>query len=79
MTMKKLILAGLAAFMLGTAAMIPQAEARCRVNAYGWHCWHPHAWWRHHHCIIKLIGIIRMSGGIIDRDIAQQPSVPITG
>jgi len=47
--MKKLILAGLAAFMLGSAAMIPQAEARCWVNAYGWHCWHPHVWWHHRH------------------------------
>jgi hypothetical protein len=49
-TMKKLVLAGLAAFLLGTAAMVPQAEARCWVNAYGWHCWHPHAWqWHHRH------------------------------
>ena len=48
--MKKLVLAGLAAFLLGTAAMAPQAEARCWVNAYGWHCWHPYAWrWHHRH------------------------------
>jgi hypothetical protein len=49
MMMKKLLLAGVAAALIGTAAMVPQAEARCWVNAYGWHCWHPHAWgWRHH-------------------------------
>jgi hypothetical protein len=48
-TMKKLVLAGLAAVLLSSAAMVPQAEARCWVNAYGWHCWHPHAWWHRHH------------------------------
>jgi hypothetical protein len=47
--MKKLVLAGFAALLIGTSAMVPQAEARCWVNAYGWHCWHPHAWWWHHH------------------------------
>jgi cation transport regulator ChaC len=46
--MKKLVLAGFAAALLGTAAMVPQAEARCWVNAYGSHCWHPHAWYHHH-------------------------------
>ncbi|HUC71639.1 MAG TPA: hypothetical protein VMS01_10645 [Stellaceae bacterium] len=46
--MKKLILAGFAAVLLGTAAMVPQAEARCWVTPYGWHCWHPHAWWWYH-------------------------------
>jgi hypothetical protein len=49
MAMKKLILAGLAAVVLGSAAMVPQAEARCWLNAYGWHCWRPHACQRHHH------------------------------
>jgi hypothetical protein len=54
--MKKLVLAGLAAFLIGTAAMVPQAEARCWWNGYVWQCWHPnnwrwrrHAWWRYHH------------------------------
>ena len=53
--MKKVILAGLAAFMLGTAALSSPAEARCWWNGYSWHCWrayHPYHsawWWRHHH------------------------------
>ncbi len=47
--MKRLILAGFAAVLLGTAAMIPQAEARCWWNGFGWHCWYPHAWYWHHH------------------------------
>ncbi|MBV8120431.1 MAG: hypothetical protein JO081_10920 [Alphaproteobacteria bacterium] len=45
--MRKLILGGLTALLLGTAALIPQAEARCWWNGYSWHCWHPHAWWWH--------------------------------
>ncbi len=47
--MKKLVLAGLTAVLIGSAAMVPQAEARCWVNAYGWHCWHPHAWYHRHY------------------------------
>lgn len=45
--MRKSILGGLAALFLGTAALVPQAEARCWWNGYGWHCAPPHAyWWR---------------------------------
>ncbi|HXC26801.1 MAG TPA: hypothetical protein VNV38_02525 [Stellaceae bacterium] len=47
--MKKLILAGLTAALLGSSALVPQADARCWWNAYGWHCWHPHAWLWHRH------------------------------
>ena len=47
--MKRIMLAGLAAFLLGTAAFAQPAEARCWWNGYSWHCWHPHAWWWHHH------------------------------
>ncbi|MGH7060543.1 MAG: hypothetical protein ACREFH_09175 [Stellaceae bacterium] len=48
--MRKFILAGLAAFLLGTAAMGPPAEARCWWNVHGLHCWYPrHSWWRWHH------------------------------
>jgi hypothetical protein len=48
--MKKIVIATLAAFLLGTAAMAQPAEARCSWNGYARHCWHPHAsWWRHHH------------------------------
>jgi hypothetical protein len=49
--MKNLLLAALAAVTLGSAAMVPQADARCWWNGYGWHCWHPHGWWayRHHY------------------------------
>ncbi len=43
--MKKIVIATLAAFLLGTAAMAQPAEARCWWNGYAWHCWHPHAWW----------------------------------
>ena len=46
--MRNLILGGLTALLLGTAALVPQAEARCWWNGYGWHCWHPHAWWWGH-------------------------------
>jgi hypothetical protein len=47
--MKKLILAAFAAILLGSATLVPQAEARCWWNGYGWHCWYPHAWWWHRH------------------------------
>lgn len=47
--MKRLLLAGLAAVLLGSATMIPQAEARCWWNGFGWHCWYPHAWYWHHY------------------------------
>jgi hypothetical protein len=42
--MKKIVIATLAAFLLGTAALSSPAEARC-----WWQCWHPHAWYHHHH------------------------------
>ena len=47
--MKRIVLVGLTAFLLGTAALALPAEARCWWNGYAWHCWHPHAWWRYHH------------------------------
>ena len=47
--MKRFLLAGFAAALLATATMVPQAEARCWWNGYGWHCWYPHAWYWHHH------------------------------
>jgi hypothetical protein len=48
--MRKIVIATLAAFLLGTAAMAQPAEARCWWNGYAWHCSHPHSWWwRHHH------------------------------
>jgi hypothetical protein len=49
--MRKIILAALAVVLLGSTALAPPAEARCWWNGYGWHCWHPHAWWwrRHHY------------------------------
>jgi hypothetical protein len=47
--MRKLLFGGLAALLLGSAALVPQAEARCWWNGYGWHCWHPHVYWWHPH------------------------------
>ena len=49
--MKKIVIASLAAFLLGTAALSTPAEARCWWNGYAWHCSRPHhAWgWRNHH------------------------------
>jgi len=48
--MRKILLAALAAVLLGSATLASPAEARCWWDGYGWHCWHPHAWWwRHHH------------------------------
>jgi hypothetical protein len=45
--MRKLLFGGLAALLLGSAALVPQAEARCWWNGFAWHCWHPHAYWWH--------------------------------
>ena len=47
--MKKIVIATLAAFLLGAAVTAQPAEARCEWNGYAWHCWHPYAWWWHHH------------------------------
>ena len=47
--MKKIVLATVAAVLLGTAALARPAEARCWSNGYSWHCWHPHAWYHHHY------------------------------
>jgi hypothetical protein len=47
--MRNLILAGVAAVLLGSAALVPQADARCWWNGYSWHCWYPHAAWWHRH------------------------------
>jgi hypothetical protein len=49
--MRRIIFAGFAAFLLGSAALASPAEARCWSNGYAWHCWHPHGWWgyRHHY------------------------------
>ncbi len=46
--MKKIVIATLAAFVLGTAALSSPAEARCWWNGYAWHCWHPDGGWWHH-------------------------------
>jgi hypothetical protein len=48
-TMKKILLVALTALFIGSAALASPAEAQCWWNAYGWHCWHPHAWWWRHH------------------------------
>jgi hypothetical protein len=47
--MRKIFLATLAALAIGTAAFAQPAEAQCWWNGYSWNCWHPHAWWWHHH------------------------------
>ena len=47
--MKKIVIAALAAFVLGTAALSTPAEARCWWNGYAWHCWHPQDSWRYQH------------------------------
>jgi hypothetical protein len=56
MMMKRMVLGGLITLLLGTAALVPQAEARCWWNGFAWHCayphwWGPHAYWWHpwHH------------------------------
>ena len=41
--MRKIVIATLVAFLLGTAATAQPAEARCWWNGYAWHCWHPHS------------------------------------
>ncbi|MBO0736930.1 MAG: hypothetical protein J2P48_10225 [Alphaproteobacteria bacterium] len=47
--MKRLVLAGLTAFLLGTALLSSPAEARCWWNGFSWQCWHPHPLgWRAH-------------------------------
>jgi hypothetical protein len=45
--MKKIVIASLAAFVLGTAALSTPAEARCWWNGYAWHCWRSHDSWRY--------------------------------
>jgi len=45
--MRRMALGALAAVMLGSAALVPQADARCWWNGYAWHCWHPHGYWWH--------------------------------
>jgi hypothetical protein len=48
--MKKIVLATVAAVLLGTAALASPAEARCWWDGYSVHCWHPHPWYhRHYH------------------------------
>ena len=56
--MKKIVIASLAAFLLGTAALSTPAEARCWWNGYAWDCWRPHHawWWRHHHPYYRHYG-----------------------
>jgi hypothetical protein len=46
--MKKIVIASLAAFLLGTAALSTPAEARCWWNGYAWNCSRPHDSWRYH-------------------------------
>ncbi|MBO0739481.1 MAG: hypothetical protein J2P48_23575 [Alphaproteobacteria bacterium] len=48
--MKRFVLAGLTAFLLGTALLSSPAEARCWWNGFSWQCWGPHpVWWHHPH------------------------------
>jgi len=47
--MKKIVIATVTAFLLGTAALSSPADAQCWSNGYAWHCWHPHAWYHHHY------------------------------
>jgi hypothetical protein len=47
--MRKLVFCGLTALLLGSAALVPQAEARCWWSGHGWHCWYPHAYRWHPH------------------------------
>jgi hypothetical protein len=50
--MRNIVLAAIAAILLGSAAMATPAEARCFWNGFAWECYHPHPWWwyhRHHH------------------------------
>src|SRR5215472_17438509 len=49
--MRKLILASLAAFALGAAALVQPADAACWWNGFARRCGPPHHswWWRHHH------------------------------
>jgi hypothetical protein len=47
--MKKIVIATVAAFVLGTAALASPAEARCWRNGYASHCSYPHAWYHHHY------------------------------
>jgi hypothetical protein len=46
--MRKMILGGFTALLLGTAALVPQAEARCWWNGFAWNCSYPHRWWGPH-------------------------------
>ncbi|HUC09573.1 MAG TPA: hypothetical protein VL985_04005 [Stellaceae bacterium] len=46
--MRRMLLGALAALLLGSAALVPQAEARCWWNGFSWHCWYPHAYWHPH-------------------------------
>ena len=47
--MKKIVIATVAAFLLGTAALSSPAEARCWWNGHYRQCWHPHVWYHHHY------------------------------
>ena len=48
--MRNVIIATLAAFLLGTAALAQPAEARCFWNGFAAVCNSPPGWWvRHHH------------------------------
>jgi hypothetical protein len=47
--MKKIVIATLAAFLLGTTALSSPAEARCWWNGFGRQCSHPHPWYHHHY------------------------------
>ena len=57
--MRKLVFCGLTALLLSSAALVPQAEARCWWSGHGWHCWYPHAYrWHPPIIILTPIGII---------------------
>jgi hypothetical protein len=53
--MRNMIIATVAALLLGTAALAHPAEARCFWNGYAMECYHHYpGWWdrehyRHHH------------------------------
>jgi hypothetical protein len=49
--MRNIVIATIAAFLFGTAALAQPAEARCFWNGFAMECWHHphHDWWARHH------------------------------
>ena len=64
--MKKIVIATLAAFLLGTAALSTPAEARCWWNGYAWNCWRPHDSWQYPTAIMIGVptGTATATGGV---------------